>query len=137
MSTQRNYLVTAVVNGVNYGTFDKMEGAEVDSEELKYSPGGMGAEISLGGRQTFGNITVSRMYDLNRDHAIVDGLMAIAGKATMSVSMQPLNNERVAVGRPLTYTGTLKRVGGPDHDSMGNDVSMLELEMTTTGVVKA
>jgi hypothetical protein len=132
---QDQYNVTVSVNGTNYGTFDKMTGGDVDSEETKYNPGAMGASISLGGRRTVTNVTVQRLYDLQRDHHLVPNLLAIAGKADMVVAKQPLDADGNAFGAPIVYTGKLKMVQLPEHDSESNSAAMLSLEMSSAGTV--
>jgi hypothetical protein len=61
------WLITALVDGVDLGVFDSKSGGELDSEERSTSPGGMAAEISLGGTRTIGNVTLSRYCDRLRD----------------------------------------------------------------------
>lgn len=129
------YNVTVSINGTNYGTFDKMTGGDVDSEETKYNPGAMGASISLGGRRTVTNVTVQRLYDLQRDHHLVPTLLSLAGKADMTVSKQPLDADGNAFGSPVVYTGKLKMVQLPEHDSESNSAAMMSLEMSSAGTV--
>lgn len=116
------------------GTWDKKSGGEVDSEEMRYKPGGMEPAISLGGSKNVGNVIVSRLYRLQRDHQeLVPMLLAGAGKAKMQVSQLPLDIEGNAFGRPIVHVGTLKRVTLPEHDSESSDAAMIELEMTVSG----
>jgi hypothetical protein len=49
MSRLDQYNVTVSLDGTPLGTFDKMTGGEIDSEETKYKPGGMAPQVSLGG----------------------------------------------------------------------------------------
>lgn len=121
-------------NMLNYGTFDKLTGGDVDSEENVYRPGGMGPRESLGGSVTDGNVTVSRLYRLERDHSVVGQLRASVGKCSMIVSKQPLDINGATYGAPVVYRGTLKRLGLPEHDSMANDPGLFELEMTVESI---
>jgi len=121
LSREDQYSVTVAVNGEDFGVWDKFSGGEVDSDELKYKPGGMAPHVSLGGSQTVNNLTVSRLYDLSRDHQQVHKLLGLAGKATVVVTKQPLDVDGNAFGRPIVYSGKLKQVTPPDHDSESND----------------
>lgn len=135
MSRVDQYDVSVSVDGVDLGTFDKMSGGEVDSEETTYKPGAMGARISLGGSQNIGTITLSRLYDLNRDHLIVHWLIARAGKGWVVIKKKSLDADRNVFGRSLTYQGRLKLVHPPDVDSESADAAQLEMEVTPAGTV--
>lgn len=124
------YLVNVTVGNLWVGTFDTHSGGEVDSEESKYRPGGMDEEISLGGRQTIGNVTVGRYYDVLRDHAIYKWLCRQAGKTRGNVMWVPLTINGHQIGEVVQEQGTLKRVQRSDIDSMGGDAATLELEFT-------
>lgn len=141
MSRQDQYNVTVVVtfNGEtrSLGTFDKMSGGLVDSEELKYRPGAMGAQVSLGGYKSVENITVSRLFDLSRDLPQVPWLIAAAGKGDVTVTKQSLDVDGNAFGSPLVYSGRLKKVNPPDVDSESNDAALIELEISTASTVGA
>ena len=129
------YNVTAVVDGKDLGTFDKFSGGEVDSEETRYRPGAMGSPIALGGAVTVGNVTISRLYDLAREQGIIHWLIGRAGKGAVVINKQPLDVDGNAYGRPLVYTGMLKQINPPEHDSESSDAALLELEMVPTGTV--
>ena len=133
MARQDQWLITVSVDGVNLGTFDKMDGGDVDSSETKYPPGGMLPEKTLGGKQTVGNVTVGRLYEVERDHDVARNLGSRAGKAPMTVQKQPLDLEGNPAGVPQVYTGTLKRIGYPGTDSSSQAAAMLELELSTMG----
>lgn len=135
-SREDQYAVTVSVGGVSLGTFDKLTGGELDSEEQKYRPGGMGAEVALGGPRTTTNVTVSRIYSLDADHAVnLSTLKAGIGKAEVTVTKQPLDVDGNTYGSAVVYKGVLKTVKLPDHDSGSNDPGMLELEVSTNAVV--
>lgn len=132
---QDQHLTTVIVGGQKIGVFDKVSGPEVDSTETKYKPGGMGDEIVLGGSKTVSNVTVSRLFDIQRDNELAKDLARQAGRAAMSVSRQPLDVDGNPFGKPLVTTGKLKRVKYPDLDSEGTGAAMLELEMSTSGTL--
>jgi len=136
MSRKDQYSVTARVDGVgSLGVFDTFTGGDVDSDEIKYRPGGMANPISLGGAITMANVTISRLYVLERDHPIVHKLLSVVGKAKIHVSKQPLDTNKVPYGRPLVYSGTLKRIKPPEHDSVSSDPGLIEFEFVPTGTV--
>lgn len=134
MLREDTYSVSVMVDAVDLGVWDMKNGGEGDSEETTYKPGGMGAQISLGGSQTTGNVTVAKLYD-KAIHDRVHWLMGRRGRATMIVTQQPLDADGAAWGRPIVYSGTLKRVSPPDHDSESNSAAKIELEMTPNGPV--
>lgn len=128
------YNVTLSIDGVNYGTFDKMEGGDIDSEEYTYKPGGMVAPVSLGGSRSVENVTLRRLYRLARDHAITQRLIDKVGKGACIVTKQPLDVDGNVWGSPIVTRGTLKRVSFPDHDSESTDPGLLEVEITVDGI---
>ena len=116
------------------GVWDKMTGGEVDSAEAKYYPGGLAAAISLGGRKEVGNVTVSRLYRLVRDHQnLAARFINGAGRADVKIKRQPLDIDGNSFGSPIVYYGTLKRVTFPEVDSESSDAALVELEVTVAG----
>lgn len=118
---------------VNTGVWDKRSGGEVDSEETVYYPGEMADRISLGGRVTPGNNTLSRLFRGERDQDNLGKWFADVGKAAVRIVEQPLDINGSAYGRPIVWNGTLKRVTSPPRDSEGTGAAMVEIEVTTTG----
>ena len=128
--------VTVVVDGRKLGVFDVLTGGETDSDELKYKPGGMAPAISLGGTVTVGQLIVSRIYELSRDHLQVHWLLGRVGKGKAVVNKAVLDPDGNAFGKPLVTKGVLKRVTPPEVDSNATgDVAVIELEITPDGVV--
>lgn len=123
----------ATGNMLNLGTFDKFAGGAVDSDDNKYYPGGMVPPISLGGRRTVDNVTVSRLYRLARDHDHVQRHINGVGRAQMVVTKQPMDIEGHVYGRPIVYRGTLKRFLAPEVDSEASAAGLFELEMSVEG----
>jgi hypothetical protein len=128
------WLITCAVDGRDLGVFDTKSGGELDSEEAKYKPGGMAAEISLGGSRTFGNLTIGRYCDRLRDWPTITWLHGRVGAGRVSIGITPLDPSGVRGGDPITYGGTLKTVNLPDIDSTGNDAAQIELECTIDGL---
>jgi hypothetical protein len=135
MSRQDQYNTTMTVDGQDTGVWDKLTGGEVDSEEAKYRPGGMAAHVSLGGSVEVGNLTISRLYILNRDHDNMHWLLSRVGRGQVTINRQPLDVDSNAYGRPLVYTGTLKTVTPPEVDSESSDAALIECEITPAGTV--
>lgn len=135
MAREDQYRVTVAIDNVDLGVFDKLSGGEIDSEETKYKPGGMAPQVSLGGSVSVNNVTVSRLYDLQRDHQILPMLISKVGKGSVTVTKQPLDPDGNVYGKPTVYTGRLKQVTPPDHDSTGSGAAMVELEVSTVGTV--
>lgn len=142
MSRQDQYSLSMTVDGFRTGVWDKLEGGEVDSEEAKYRPGAMAPMVSLGGSVEVGNLTISRLYNLARDHGAtpaqpggIHWLLGRAGRGQVVINRQPLDADGNAFGSPLVYTGTLKTVTPPEVDSESSDAALLECEITPAGTV--
>jgi hypothetical protein len=135
-SREDQFACTVKVDGLGeLGVFDKMTGGEVDSDEQKYRPGAMAAPVSLGGAVTMGNVIVERNVELDRDWDSMHQLMALAGIGNIEARKQPLDEFKVPYGRPLVYSGKIKTVTPPDHDSTSSDPAMLQIEFVPTGTV--
>src|SRR5215831_14962811 len=104
-SRKDQYDVRVKVDGVPLGTWDVLTGGETDSDELTYKPGGMAPAVSLGGTVTVGQVIVSRLYKLARDHVRVHWLLARVGTAQVVITKQPLDQNKDAFGKPITYKG--------------------------------
>lgn len=124
---------TVSLNGENMGVWDKKTGGAIDSDETKYNPGGMAPQVSLGGKKTVENVTLSRLYRLMRDHNKVQKWINNVGKGAVVVTQQPMDVDGNPFGKPIVYRGTLKRVTPPEVDSESNTAAMIEIEITTEG----
>lgn len=137
MSRLDQYDISVSLDGVNLGTFDKMSGGAIDSEEVKYKPGAMAPQISLGGSVTVDNVTVERLYRLDRDLPLIPNLKARVGKGQCVVTRQSLDVDGIPFGKPQTWNGKLKKLTWPDPDSESNAAAMLQLEISSAGTVAA
>jgi hypothetical protein len=122
---------------MDLGVWDKQSGGDLDSSDTVYRPGGLAPQVSLGGPKTTSNVTVSRLYRLERDHANVGKLLAGVGLADMTVSKQPLDIEGNVFGKPIVWQGRLKTVKTPPVDSETSSAALIELEMTVDGYPSA
>ena len=135
MSRQDQYNVTLTVAGVNLGTFDKMTGGDFDSEETRYKPGAMAPQLSLGGSKTITNIVLDRLYELERDHPLMQWLESETGRADCVVTKQPLDINEHPFGSPLVYQGKLKKVTPPPADSQATTTpAMMTVEVSPSGI---
>ena len=135
MSRQDQYAVTLTVDGRDFGTWDMLKGGEIDSEELKFKPGGMASSVSLGGAVEVSNLKVSRLYSLSRDSTQIHWLISRVGKGDCVLNRQSLDVDANVYGPPLVYTGKLKNVTPPEVDSTSSDAGLIELEITPAGTV--
>lgn len=130
------FAVSVTIDDRPLGIFDVFDGGETDSEETKYKPGGMQPQKSLGGSTTTENVTLRRLYDKDRgDPDLVRWLRTRAGKGRSVVAKQPLDVDGNPFGKADVYTGTLKRVAAPGHDSEDSGPALFELEVSTEGSV--
>ena len=117
----------------DFGVWDKLDGGAIDSEDTKYYPGGMEDPVSLGGRKTTDNVTLGRLYRLERDHGHLNALIVGAGKSAVTISKASLDIDGNVFGSPLVYTGRLKRVTPPTVDSQASGPAIVEIEVTVDG----
>lgn len=129
------FAVTVAVDDTPLGVFDTWDGGDTSAEEIKYKPGGMSPQKSLGGSATTDNVTVARLYELARDHDLARWLRSRVGKGAVTASKQPLDVDGNPWGKPEVITGKLQRVTTPNHDSEDNGAARFELEISTEGTV--
>jgi hypothetical protein len=126
-------LKTPTGGTINLGVWDKKSGGELDSDDIKYYPGGMVPPISLGGKKTTGNVTLQRLYDRADDHDKINSLLTAVGKGQMSIAQRPMDPDGHEYGKSIHYVGTLKRVTVPETDSESTSAAMLEIEVGIAG----
>lgn len=138
MSRQDQSAVTLTIDGRDLGIWAKLSGGEIDSEELQFKPGAMGASISLGGSVQVGELTLSKLYELavfQSGDDLIHWLIMRVGKGNCVAARQPLDPDGNAYGAPLVYTGKLKTVTPPELDSESSDAALVELAITPNGTV--
>lgn len=129
------YANTVSVDGIPLGIWDTLAGGGVTAGETKYKPGGMVPQVSLGGSKVTENVTLTRLYELQRDHELCRQLMGRTGRAQVVVSRQPLDPDAMPYGRPFVYTGILMEIHPGDTDSKSEDANVWTMVVSTSGDV--
>jgi hypothetical protein len=136
VGTQQNYNVTVTVDDRNLGTFSMMSGGEVTADVTKNFPGGMQPERAYGGPATTGDVTVTRVFERDRDAPeLFHWLVGRVGKGQCTVSKQPLDRDGLAFVRPIVYQGILKGLTPGDANANSADVDNYDLVMTPQGTI--
>src|SRR6266545_3717588 len=136
---QDTWQIRLQVDGTSHNgsVWDKKSGGELDSDEVKYNPGGMANPISLGGKRMTGNVTLQRLYDRADDHDRINELFNAVGRGKVTIGVQPMDPDGNVYGKTIHYHGILKRVSTPDVDSESNTAALVEIECTVGGYPSA
>jgi hypothetical protein len=134
MSLQQNHLISVTVDGRPLGVFDTRTGGEITAAPTKRRSGGMGPIKQHKALPDYGDTTVTRDYELARDHPLYPWLAGRCGKGEMVVADFLLDPNGQRFGRPTTYTGILMTVTSPDADANSTDTNTLGLTMQTRNV---
>ena len=121
------FLIHLSIDGRDLGVWDAWSGGDKDTDSTKYRSGGESVEESLGGPNTYSDLTISRNYRLSRDNAIMGYLFNKCGIGTAKAQKQPLDRSYKAFGKPIIGTGVLKTVTDPKVDSNANNAAMVEV----------
>lgn len=133
MTTAQQFLITVTVDGRVVGTFDTCSGGEPSADVSKHRPGGLVGEKSYAAEPSYGDLTVGRELELQRDVELYRSLISRCGRAPFTASKQPLDENKAPWGRPLTYTGRLSAMSDPDTDSNDSAASMWTMTAVITG----
>lgn len=112
------------------GVFDARSGGETSAETSKHRSGGLGAEIVFTSLPTQGDVTITRAFVKERDHELARTLRKRVGRAKVVVSEAILDQDGVAWGSPVIWTGILTGVNAGDSDSTSSDPRLLELTVS-------
>jgi hypothetical protein len=133
VSVLLHHTVNGASTTTDLGVWDGLTGGDLDSDEAKYWPGGMAPQVSLGGHRNPSNIVLKRLYRLQRDHDRLNLLLHNVGRGTVEIHKLPMDIDGNTYGKPLNYSGKLKRVTPPEHDSTSSDPGIIEMEVTPDG----
>lgn len=115
------------------GIFDTWSGAGVTADNTKHRRGAMGKQVAVAAPSTIDDLTVTRDYDLERDHQHAHWLANAVGKAWAVATRQYLDTDGFNFGDPIVVTGVMIGYTQPDHDSDSSDVNMVELVINPNG----
>jgi len=132
--SEQQWLATLNVNGVDYGIFDKFTGGDVSAAANKHRPGGMGPEVTYLALPTYTDVSLTKVYETQRDHDRVAALHNQVGRALASVTLQPLDDQGNPWGNPRVYQGRLIGVKDGGTDSMSNAARMFEVDISVETV---
>lgn len=118
--------ISVTVEGVPYGgSWTEVEGGNLEADDAKVRPGGMGREVSAGGPAARDDLTVRiHMSDLVALwHPTFEN---VCGYGRVKVAIAWLGPNRVPLGTGITRVGVVKGPNLPDMGG-GSDVGMYEL----------
>jgi hypothetical protein len=130
---QDTWTITVHLGNTPLGIWDKKTGGALDSDDIKYYPGGMVPPVSLGGKKTTDNVTLQRLYDRHDDHDKINNLLNAVGKGQVKIAQRPMDPDGHPYGKSIQYLGTLKRVLVPEVDSESTSAALIEIEVGIAG----
>ena len=134
-ASEQQYLPSISIDGVgSLGNFDKFTGGDVTASIVKHRPGGMGNEKSYLGLPVYGNVTVERVYEEERDNSLVAQVRTLVGSTYATVSVQPLDDDANPFGAPRTYRGRIEGVNDGEADSTSSTPRMWSIELVVETV---
>lgn len=109
-----------------FDAWASVSGGNLEAEESKTRPGGMGREVSAGGPASRGDMTLQIQMSevIAAAHPRIESLV---GPGRVRVGINWLGTNRVPLGTGTTRQGTLKAATLPDMESRGAAVGMYEI----------
>lgn len=115
-------MITATLDGVSMGEFEKRSGGDVSAEVTKRRPGGMKAEKFYPGQATAADVVVERVYEAERDFDWVKLAEARCGRGVLAVTEQLNDDNGVPIaGKLKTWKGILNHVEPSEADANQTD----------------
>lgn len=119
--------ITVTVDNVAYGaSWASAEGANLEADDSKTRPGGMGREVSAGGPASRDDLTVETQFTdvVAGWHRRLEGRV---GNGRVNVTIAWMTPEREPTGVSHIVTGTLKRAAAPDMNSEESGVGRYQI----------
>jgi len=130
--------VTLPASYSNVIPFDKFAGGDVTATVNKHRPSGMGPEVTYLSLPTYSDVTLSKVYNTDVDHALIGALHNLVGNTIVTVTLTPLDdNGSVFVGGgalPRTYSGRITSIKDGGTDSNSNAVRMWEIDIAVESI---
>lgn len=116
---------------MDWGIWDQKTGGDLDSDDRLYYPGAMAPPYSLGGRISPQAVTLTRNYRIQRDHFHIQKLLDAVGQSNVQISQFPMDKYGNEHTPAIIWTGTLKTVTLPEHNSeSSSDPAMISVVCT-------
>ena len=132
---EMQWLPSLQVDGYgDVGQFDKFTGGDSTATIPKYRPGGMGNEVTYTALPVYADVTLTRVYTIERDQAVVAALRALIGRVYGTVTLQPLDAEGNPLGTPRTYRGRIANVKEGNADSTSSQPRMWTIDFSIEDV---
>lgn len=124
------YDIRVTVDGRPLGdSWATAEGGNLEADDSKTRPGGMGRQIALGGPAERDDVTVGVQFS-----DIVAGwhrwLESRVGVGRVKVGYTFLSAERTPVGPTHTIMGVLKGAAVPDYDADSSSAAMYQIQVS-------
>lgn len=134
-ATEQQFLPSINIDGIgSLGNFDKFSGGDVTASITKHRPGGMGPEKSYLGLPVFGNVTIERVYEEERDNSLIALVRTLVGSTYGTVSVQALDADANPYGAPRTYYGRIEGVNDGGADSTSSTPRMWSIDLVVEDV---
>jgi hypothetical protein len=116
-------------------SWDMLEGADLDAEELIVFPGAMQDQVALGGVAKRSPITVERLWSepMIGVKKALDRAVVVA--AAVIVSYTVLGPEGASTGYVETYTGVASGCSRPNYKAGTSEEAKLKLKVSPHGAV--
>jgi len=106
-----------------FGSWKSIEGGDLETDDAKTRPGGMGRMVSLGGPVDRNDLTATIQFSdvVSLKHKAFE---AACGNGRVKVAVTWLGPDRAPTGTSFSRVGTLKGCSVPDADSESSDPGM-------------
>ena len=119
--------IRVTLDGIPYGdSWATAEGGNLEADNSKTRPGGMGRQQDVGGPAERDDATIGTQFT-DQVAGWVRTFENRVGVGGIKIAVTYLNAERAPIGPSFTRLGILKGVNRPDHDPDSSDPGMLEI----------
>jgi hypothetical protein len=128
---------------LNVIPFDKFTGGDVTATVNKHRPAGMGPEVTYLSLPSYSDVTLTKVYNTDVDHALIGTLHTFVGNTIVTVNLTPLDDEgnvfnsgasntngfNAGGAQGRTYSGRIIAIKDGGTDSTSNAVRMWEIDI--------
>lgn len=133
VSSQRAFKVEV---SPTLGACTGMTGGAVQQPSSKFYQGGAATPELVRGRRVISDVTVTKGFKAARSPQLIQSLIKAMNSTVFKIVKQPLDEDGIAVGRALVYTGCrLVTVTPPAYNEQSDaDAATLEFVFTVANV---